>query len=134
MSEFDETGAPKEELPSEVTDKLTADYGDFAAVKTAAGWVAMRCAKKVWYDRYHAMLYKENERAPAQEFIAKQCVIYANGVFAEASDEKSGSLQVRAALSAMLEKRPGIIGACANCALEATGVDSDATTKKYGAS
>ena len=132
--DFDDDVTPKEDLPTEVADKLKASFGEFAAVKTTAGWVAMKCPRKATYDRYHAMLYKEAERAPAQEFISKACIIYANGVFADAEDEKGGQLQVRAAFSAMLDKKPGIISACANCALEAAGVDSEATTKKYGAS
>lgn len=130
----DEFDAPEEEvLPEDVVKALSA-FGEFSAVKTTAGWVAMKCAPKPTYDRYHAMLYKEAERAQAQEFLAKACIIYANGVIADASDAKLGQVPCRAELAKMLERRPGIIGACANCALEATGVDSDATAKKYGAS
>jgi hypothetical protein len=121
-------------LPTDVEAKLLADYGDFAAVKTVAGWVAMKSATKTQYDRYYAMMHKENERAKAQEHIAHMCVVYANGVIADVSDARQGQVSTRAALAAMLEKKPGILGTVASCALEACGVDGDAETKKYGAS
>lgn len=123
-----------EELPKEVSDKLAADFGEFHAIKTRLGWVAMRGANKPEYDRYFAMLVKENERAAAQTFISQTCVIFANGVFADPADTRGGQVQARAALTAMINKKPGIISNCAACALDATGVDGDATAKKYGAS
>lgn len=122
------------DLPPEVVDKLTTDYGDFSAVKTVLGFVAMRSATKSEYNRFLAAFQKDAERVAAQENFALKCVIYANGVFANPSDSKRGQDEVQAALKAMLEKRPGILSALANCAASASGVDGDAETKKYGAS
>jgi len=121
-------------LPQEVEDKLIADYGDFAAVRTVLGFVAMRSATKQEYNRFYVAAQKENERAVAQENLAFMCCIYANGVFANPSDARTGQNEVRAALKVMLDKRPGMLSSLANCALEASGVDGDAATKKYGAS
>lgn len=122
------------ELPPDVVDKLTADYGDFAAVKTVLGWVAMRSASKPEYNRFYAASQKEGERGAAQENLSFMCCVYANGVFANPTDARNGQLEVRAALKVMLDKRPGMLSSLANCALEASGVDGDAATKKYGAS
>jgi len=122
------------DLPADVESKLTADYGDFAAVRTVLGFVAMRSATKPEYNRFYAASQKEGERAVAQEALAFKCVIYANGVYANPSDDKHGQDEVRAALKVMLDKRPGMLSSLANCALEASGVDGDAATKKYGAS
>ncbi len=122
------------ELPPDVESKLEADYGDFAAVRTVLGWVAMRSATKTEYNRFYTAAQKESERAVAQENLAYKCCIYANGVYANPADDKRGQDDVRAALKVMLDKRPGMLSSLANCALEASGVDGDAETKKYGAS
>jgi len=132
--EFDDDVAPRPELPKEVADKLHADWGEFHAVETSAGWVAMKCASRTQYDRYQAMIFKEAERPKAGEYIAKACIIYANGTFADSADKDKGQALVRKALDDMFNSRPGIIATCANCALEASGVDTDATVKKYAAS
>ena len=118
---------PQDELlPADVLAKLQAEYPRFTVATTELGNCAFRKATKTEYDRFLvAMKGGANEQARAPEILAKTLVIYARGAF---------GIDARGPFAAMIDELPAIVGNCASAALEASGIDVNAQTKKYGAS
>ncbi len=105
-------------LEPHVRAELEAKYPDgFVAVKTICGVACHRPLNEGEYDRYQAMLFDEKMRSKSNKVVAFGTLIH----------PKTEVFQT------WVKTKPGIIGTCANAALELTGFESDPLTKKYGA-
>lgn len=98
-----------EVLPAKTMAELEAKHGEIVAVKTACGPAAFRVCKRQEYQRFNSMLVDDKKKHMALEFLAVACCVFP-------SQEQFQS---------MLERKPGIIAACANAVLEHSGVDGD---------
>lgn len=113
-------------LPPDVIEQLNRTYTRYSIATTELGNVAFRKATKTEYDRFLvAMKGDKNEAARAPELLARTLVVYCQGVF---------GVDARKPFNDMLEELPAIVGNCASAALEASGIDVNAQTKKYGTS
>lgn len=104
-----------QDLPQDVADKLTEQFGEFVVVPTKSGPAAFRVATLPEFQRYQALIVDEKTRSKASEIFARQCCVY--------PDAKG--------FDAMLVKYPGIISGCANACLELSGFEAEPQVKKF---
>jgi hypothetical protein len=116
MSNESGSEQPDELLGTELCQRLEKEHGEILAIKTRAGVAAFKVFSKGDYDRYTDLLMKEGTRAKAFSHI-----VFASRIHPEAQ-----------VFMGWVDKYPGIITTCANPVLEFGGVDTEATTKKYG--
>jgi hypothetical protein len=102
-------------LTVDEAQKLAAQHGEVAAVKTKCGVAAFRSPTDAEYGRYNALLFDEKTRANAFKALVKTCVVKPS----------------RETFEGWVAKSPGIVQTCLNAVLELAGVDTDAQTKKY---
>lgn len=86
-------------------EKLKAEYGEIYLVSAAGVSVIIRPPSREAFRRFNAMAARESQRYEALETLVRDCVVWPG----------------QAELSALLEKKPGLVAPIAEKAIELAG-------------